>query len=292
MPMFENMAKNGELLVSGNLIAPAGSFYPALTDAYTYNKTFDCVPKDSSTLALEINTSMWKAAGLTTANLPTTWAKLAYDAKKLTTKSITGLVVGDTLDRLGAFMAEAGGSYMNSKRTGFTFKSPQNLQALNFIEGLAKQGVLKFPEQLDAGWAGEAFGEGKAAMTAEGNWIIGAMQTDYPKIPYEWYPCRPARRASTAPSSSPTAGASPLPASTRRPRSASKISSLTGSTAEVRQRFRLMLSRPSVAKQWAAEHTTPVASGNQVPDVAGFVQGDCTPCPGGHGRLPHGADQL
>ena len=274
-PMFENMAKNGELLVSGNLIAPAGSFYPALTDAYTYNKTFYCVPKDSSTLALEINTSMWKAAGLTTANLPTTWAKLAYDAKKLTTKSITGLVVGDTLDRLGAFMAEAGGSYMNSKRTGFTFKSPQNLQALNFIEGLAKQGVLKFPEQLDAGWAGEAFGEGKAAMTAEGNWIIGAMQTDYPKIPYEVVPmpAGPSGKHGTlvftncwgiAASSKYTAAA------------VSFVKYLASPAQQLRfaNAFGVMPSRPSVAKQWAAEHTTPVASGNQVPDVAAFVQGD------------------
>ena len=26
---------------------------------------------------------------------------------------------------------------------------------------------------LDAGWGGEAFGTGKAAMTIEGNWING-----------------------------------------------------------------------------------------------------------------------
>ena len=37
-----------------------------------------------------------------------------------------------------------------------------------------------YPKQVDAGWGGEAFGKGKAAMTIEGNWIKGAMQTDYP----------------------------------------------------------------------------------------------------------------
>ena len=97
-------------------------------NAYTYNHTFYCVPKDSSTLAIEINTADWKAAGLTNANLPTTWAKLAYDAKVLTKGKTTGLVVSASLDRLGAFFAEAGGSYMNSSRTAFTFDSPQNVQ--------------------------------------------------------------------------------------------------------------------------------------------------------------------
>ena len=36
---------------------------------------------------------MWNAAGLTNANLPTTWAKLAYDAKVLTKGHVTGLVL-------------------------------------------------------------------------------------------------------------------------------------------------------------------------------------------------------
>jgi multiple sugar transport system substrate-binding protein len=50
------------------------------------------------------------------------------------------------------------------------------------VQGLAKQGVLAFPSQQSAGWAGEAFGLGKAAMSTEGNWIIGAMTSSYPKI--------------------------------------------------------------------------------------------------------------
>ena len=185
-PLFESMAKQGQLLDSGNLVATPSSFYPSLVNAYTYNHTFYCVPKDSSTLAIEINTADWKAAGLTNANLPTTWAKLAYDAKVLTKgKSQTGVVLSASLDRLGAFFAEAGGSYMNTSRTAFTFDSPQNVQALTYIAGLAKAGYLKFASQVDAGWGGQALGDGSAAMTVEGNWIIGAMQSTYPKISYQ-----------------------------------------------------------------------------------------------------------
>ena len=78
------------------------AFLPALNKSFTADGKLYCVPKDVSTLALEINTDLWKKAGLT----------------------------------------------------------------------------------LDAGWAGEAFGKGKAAMTIEGNWIRGALSSDYPNIKY------------------------------------------------------------------------------------------------------------
>ncbi len=177
---IETFAKQGELLPYANLVAPAKAFYPALVKAYTINKTWYCVPKDFSNLALEINTTMWKAAGL--GAYPTNWSQLEADAKALTKNGVAGLDVGNTLDRLGAFFAENGGSYMNKQQTKFTFNSRQNIQALTFVQNMAKQGILQFPPQQSAGWAGEAFGLGKAAMATEGNWIIGAMKSSYPTI--------------------------------------------------------------------------------------------------------------
>lgn len=185
---FQTLASDGSLAPYGNEVTDPSTFYPALTKSFTYKNQTYCAPKDFSTLALEINTTMWKAAGLTDADLPTTWAKLESDAKKLTTGKVTGLVVSDTLDRVGAFMAEAGGTYMNADATQFTFDSPQNLQGLQFVQRLAKEKVLKFPKQVGAGWGGEALGKGLAAMTVEGNWIQGAMTSDYPTIKYETVP--------------------------------------------------------------------------------------------------------
>ena len=179
---LETYAKQGDLLPYAGLIASAKNFYPSLVKAYTYDHKWYCVPKDFSNLALEINTTMWKAAGLKA--YPKTWTQLVADAVKLTNKSkgIVGLDIGNTLDRLGAFFAENGGSYMNAAGTKFTFNSPANVAALQWVQTLAKKGVLKFPSQQSAGWAGEAFGLGKAAMATEGNWIIGAMNSSYPKI--------------------------------------------------------------------------------------------------------------
>jgi multiple sugar transport system substrate-binding protein len=280
-PLFESMAKQGQLLDSGNLIATPSSFYPSLVSAYTYNHTFYCVPKDSSTLAIEINTADWKAAGLTNANLPTTWAKLAYDAKVLTKGKTAGLVVSDSLDRLGAFFAEAGGSYMNASRTAFTFDSPQNVQAMTYIAGLAKSGYLKFPEQVSAGWGGQALGDGTGAMTVEGNWIIGAMQSTYPKVNYEVVPMPvgPGGQHGTLVFTN-CWGIATASKYTAADVSFVKYLASPAQQLKFANAFGVMPSRPTVATQWAAEHTTQVASGpTGTPDVSPFVQGDAYALP-------------
>jgi multiple sugar transport system substrate-binding protein len=81
-------------------------------------------------------------------------------------------------------MVEAGGWVVNKDSTAATADSPENLAALTYVRSLLADGSAKFPKQLDSGWAGEAFGKQKAAMTIEGNWIRGAMKNDYPTVKY------------------------------------------------------------------------------------------------------------
>lgn len=186
--MFQSLVQAHQLAATGDSVAAHGDFYPQLSKAFTVDNTYYCVPKDFSTLAIEINTDMWKKAGLTNADLPTTWAKLESAAKALTGNGVTGLVMSDTLDRVGAFMVEAGGSYMNADGTAFDFNSPQNLKGLQFVQKLAKEGVLKFPKQIGETWGGDSMGSGKAAMTVEGNWFIGGMKSSYPNLHYRVVP--------------------------------------------------------------------------------------------------------
>lgn len=109
-------------------------------------------------------------------------------AKKLTTGKQAGLVLGDTRDRIGAFMVQAGGWVTNKDATKVTADSPENLKALKYVRSLLADGSTKYPKQLDSGWSGEAFGKQKAAMTIEGNWIAGAMKNDYPDVKYKTVP--------------------------------------------------------------------------------------------------------
>ena len=50
-------------------------------------------------------------------------------------------------------------------------------------DGTGRKRLTNDPS-IDAGWGGEAFGTGKAAMVIEGNWIAGAMTNDFPDVKY------------------------------------------------------------------------------------------------------------
>jgi multiple sugar transport system substrate-binding protein len=185
---FAGLVKGGALASYGDQLPNKDDFYPNLLESFTSDGKVYCAPKDFSTLALEINTDMWKKAGLTEADYPQTWDQLETVARKLTTGGVTGLVMSDTLDRVDAFMRQAGGSLLNSDNTAFTADTPENLAGLQYVQKLAKEGVLKFPKQVDAGWGGEAMGKNKAAMAIEGNWIVGGVKNDYPNLKYAVVP--------------------------------------------------------------------------------------------------------
>ncbi|MBX6750921.1 MAG: extracellular solute-binding protein [Micromonosporaceae bacterium] len=181
---FADYAKAGALLPYGNEISDANDFYASLRDAFTFDGQLYCIPKDFSTIAMQINTDLWAQAGLTDADVPTTWDELRAAAEKLKAANITPIVIGDTRDRIGAFMVQAGGWIVNKDGTQATGDSPENLQALQYVQGLIKDGLAVYPRDIDTGWGGEAFGKQLAAITFEGNWIKGALQNDFPDVKY------------------------------------------------------------------------------------------------------------
>ena len=179
---FAGYASNGSLLAYGDELSNKDDFYPSLVSAFTYDGNFYCAPKDFSTLQLIINTDLWAQAGLTDADIPTTWDELAAVSKTLTTADHVGLGIGGEYARLGAFMAEAGGSLMNDDSTEATANSAENVEGLDYAKTLLADGSMKYATELGAGWGGEAFGKQLAAMTIEGNWITGAMTNDFPDV--------------------------------------------------------------------------------------------------------------
>ena len=185
---FANYAKAGSLYPYGDEVKDADDFSAQLRTSFTYDGKLVCLPKDTSTLALAINTDLWKQAGLTDKDYPTTWAQLRTVAAKLTKGKVTGLVTNGEWARLGVFMKEAGGWMTNADQTKMTADSSQNVEALTYAKSLMKSGSFKFAKQVDTNWGGEALGTGKAAMTIEGNWLTGGMQADYPNVKYAVVP--------------------------------------------------------------------------------------------------------
>ncbi len=186
---YTEAARLGDFAKAGNLHAygdeiDADAFLPALVDAFTYEDELYCAPKDYSTLALIINEDLWAKAGLTDADVPKDWAELEAVAAKLTSGSTTGLVIGNDINRSGAFVKQAGGWFVNEDGTQMTADSEQVKAGLAQVKKMTEAGVLKFNTDTDpaAGWGGEAFGKGIAAMTIEGNWMRGALKNDFPTV--------------------------------------------------------------------------------------------------------------
>jgi len=165
-------------------LSNADDFYPNLREAFTYDGQFMCAPKDFSTLALIINSDMWADAGLTDDDIPTTWEELTAVAEQLTTDEHVGLAYGPEVQRIGVFMAEAGGAFIDDDGTTAVVDSPENAEALQYVKDQMAAGTFSYSSDLGAGWGGEAFGNGLAAMVIEGNWITGAMTNDFPDVNY------------------------------------------------------------------------------------------------------------
>lgn len=180
---FADYAKNGSLYPYQ--LEDNDDFYEPLRKTFTYEGKQYCSPKDFSTLALQINTDSWTKAGLTDADVPTTWEELEAVSKKLTTDGQAGLGIGVGIDRLGAFVVQNGGWWLNEDGSASTGSTPEVTQALEYVQKNVKAGNFQMSNQLDSGWGGEAFGTKKSAMTIEGNWIKGAAKNDYPDLKYK-----------------------------------------------------------------------------------------------------------
>lgn len=181
---FADYAVNGNLYPYAEELEGNDDFYEPLRETFTLDGTQYCAPKDFSTLALQINTASWEAAGLTDEDIPTTWEELASVAETLTTPEQAGLVIGTGRDRVGAFLVQNGGFWVDGGTGEITATTDSNVEALTYVQDLLASGSAVLPPDVDSGWGGEAFGTERAAMTMEGNWIRGAMSNDYPDVEY------------------------------------------------------------------------------------------------------------
>lgn len=175
-------AANGSLQAYGDELSNKDDFYPSLVENFTVDDEFYCAPKDFSTLALLINDDLWAQAGLTDDDIPTTWEELADVAATLTVDGRVGLAFGAEYQRVGVFMAQAGGALVTDGEA--VADSDENVEALEYVASHLQDGTFAYAADIGAGWGGEAFGKQQAAMVIEGNWITGSMTSDYPGVSY------------------------------------------------------------------------------------------------------------
>jgi multiple sugar transport system substrate-binding protein len=168
--------------IAGNPEIGIESFYPGLLAPFQRDGSTYGLPKDASPLALFVNPDMLAEAGV---EIPTNWDELAAAAEALTTDDVAGFCLGAEIQRWGAFIYQNGGALYNEDMSEMTLDSPETVEALDYLLGLHEAGSLQTPAEIGAGWCGEAFGTGQAAMTMEGNWLVPSMENEFPDTPYE-----------------------------------------------------------------------------------------------------------
>ncbi|HZN17822.1 MAG TPA: extracellular solute-binding protein [Micromonosporaceae bacterium] len=255
-----DLAKAGALEPIGDKVDNPNDFYESLRQSFTYEGTYYCPPKDFSTLQLVYNVDELAKANV---KPPTTWDELSAAARALTKPGRPGLVMGPEFYRWGVFMAQAGAWPTNDDVSKMTMDTPQMAQALQYVADLHKGGFMASPQKVGAGWGGEALGKGKAAMTIEGNWIVGAMKNDFPNLKYAVaeLPAGPAGKGTLA--FSVCYGVAK--ASKNKAAAIDFVKFLVSSEKQLEftKQFPVMPSRKSLAEQWLADK----------PELKAFVTG-------------------
>jgi multiple sugar transport system substrate-binding protein len=185
-----SLVESGLVMSADGRIENADEIFPSLLSAFTVGDTVYCPPKDFSTLAVLYNKDHFAAAGVAEPTGDWTWEDMAAAAQAVTDADIT---TADGVDVLGfsaaadrnrwmAFLYGNGANLMDADGN-VTWNSPEAVAALDFYASFVANGTGAIPANLGgAGWNGEAFGRGLAAMTIEGNWAIGYLASDFPEL--------------------------------------------------------------------------------------------------------------
>jgi multiple sugar transport system substrate-binding protein len=138
------------------------------------------IPRDLNTIILFYNKTMFDAAGLPYPDDTWDWAKLVEVAKQLT-KDENG---DGTVDQWGFYTEttdmenywselvwQNGGDIVNADRTATLLGTPEAAGGIQFLQDLVwKEKVMPDPALFVE--TGDAFEQGKAAMEANGSWLV------------------------------------------------------------------------------------------------------------------------
>jgi multiple sugar transport system substrate-binding protein len=142
------------------------------------------LPRDLNVIALFYNKTMFDAASLPYPDESWDWAKLVEVAKKLTLKGADGKVkqwgffteTSDMENYWSSLVWQNGGDILAADRKSTVLGSDQAVGGIQFLQDL----IWKDKVMPDAGtWptdSGDAFEQGKAALEADGSWLVATHQ--------------------------------------------------------------------------------------------------------------------
>ena len=171
-------------LVEAGQLLPIPANYPLasapnLVSGLQVNGQNYCFPRDVATLALFYNPAVFDRAD---AAYPlSTWGwtefRAALDATGDINNGFYGLALDYDLSRFYPFL-------LQSNTDDDLWQGDDAIAALEYFMDFYNDEVAAVPGTLDSTWNGEAFGRGRAAMTIEGNWLVGYLAAQFPDLKY------------------------------------------------------------------------------------------------------------
>ncbi|MBW4694293.1 MAG: ABC transporter substrate-binding protein [Lyngbya sp. HA4199-MV5] len=176
---------NGYITPAFNL----ADFEPSMLNAFKHKGKLYGLPKDFSTLALIYNKKSFASAGI--AQLPKTWDELITTSKKLTIDQNQdgkpdqiGFGLAPELARQVFVLKAFGGQLINSNGYA-TFAESNSLKGLQLvIDQYRHDRTSAQPTDVGATSGSEMLGQGKVAMTLEGNWAIPYFKETFPDLDF------------------------------------------------------------------------------------------------------------
>lgn len=196
-------------LVQDGLIAPLpegtlseGNVLQVAAQAISIGEVQHCFPHTIHTLALVYNPDRFAGADIDGPHSGWRWEDLAAAASELSNPDdgTVGLVLDPSPTAWFPFYLQAGGQ-IDQPPQAITDLDPDAARAAaKFFAKLYYEGHAATPASLEATWSGEAFADGKAAMTIAGDWILTYLADRPLAPPYATaeLPAGPAGKANVA----------------------------------------------------------------------------------------------
>ena len=170
----------------------ADMFYGNLLDAFTVDGVLYAIPKDQSSLARYVNTSLLEAVGLTISDIPNDVESYLTFLPELQARLNAEFGPNAVMAASGMFepsrvlhwITRNGGQPVTPE--GFSnLSDPIVVEHMEFIVSLFNTGAMRTPEMIGSGWNGEAFGLELAVIMEEGNWVYNFLDNEFPNLEFE-----------------------------------------------------------------------------------------------------------
>lgn len=180
---FGSFASEGVLLELGQHVEDdddfsTDDFFEPLLDAFRYDGGLYGIPKDFNTLGFFHNTEMFDAAGVD--QVPESWSGLQDALEAIDGNADVGapMIEFPNARIFWALMWQNGGNVLSEDESECVVASDQNVEALEFLVGLKRDGLVATPSELGVDWHGQAIGTGEVAVAAIGGWAIPPLKAN------------------------------------------------------------------------------------------------------------------